>query len=121
VTVQRNDHTNELTIQEGLVYSLLDQIVSRFGHLSIPELEAFVYETEPVKKYLAKVKTGFKKSTGGYVLRGDCIKIGDHNNPVTQGRQLALVHLQKYPSINFEQQLFYSQELASLSLLRPQQ
>jgi len=121
VQIESTGNTGDAVVQESLVYSLINQTVLKFGNLSINELEAFVYETEPVKKYLRKAREGFKKPSGGYVLKGDCLRMRDHDNAVTRGRKIAQEHLQKYPNIDFAQQRIHAEELSTLALMRPHQ
>ncbi len=117
VLIRKSSETANAIISEKCIYSLIKQIIEKFGQLSVNELEKIVYKTEPMKNYLA---SPYKKKTGGYVLKGDCIKISKYKSPKTEGRRRALEHVQKYPAVDFELQKQFAKELAYLETMRPQ-
>lgn len=102
------------------VQKLIDQIVEKYATMTVAQLEKVVYKTKPLIMYQKKVKQGFKNKTGGYILKGDCLKISEHKNSMTEGRKLALEHIKKYPKIDFEQQAKLLKEFEFLEKLRPQ-
>lgn len=119
VLIKSNPKTSACLIPEKMAYALLLQILQKFGSMSVKDLEKFVYETSPIKKYIEAVSMGFKRPTGGYVLKGDCIRMKDYKNSRTKGREIAMKHLQKYPHINFQTQKELIEEMKELNNLRP--
>jgi uncharacterized phage-associated protein len=118
VLILRTEITPSYIIEEPLASALAQQVIRKYGRLSIEELETVVYQTSPVKTYMKKAEEGFKKATGGDVLK-DCIRIKDYKNSRTEGRKLAMEHLKKYPFVNPELQAQFSEELKPLEKLRP--
>ena len=119
IPINENENTGKFIIKEKMVFSLLKRIIDKYGYLPKEKIEEIVYKTPPVKNYLRKVKTGFKRrETGGYILT-DCIRMSDYKNPITKGRMLALKHLQKYPHINYKLQKELAEEFSDLEKLRP--
>lgn len=103
-------------IPEEMAYELLRQVIRKFGHISLNDLEAAVYKTSPVVKY---VQSHFKPKNGGYVLKGDCIRLKDYQNARTKGRELAMEHLHKYPPMDSETEAKIMKEFESFERLRP--
>jgi Protein of unknown function (DUF4065) len=116
ILVRKNENTHQLLITEPQVMGLVDVIVQKFGDKSIDELESIVYSTSPVKNFQTNP---FKKQKGGYVLAGDCVRMRDYKNPVTDGRMMALKHLRKFPTVDYELQNKLAEELAPLQKMRP--
>jgi len=110
-------NTKIYMVSEEIVYSLIVQIVQKFGAMSTAELEEVVYRTTPLINFQ---NNPYKLKKGGYVLAGDCIKMKDYKNSVTEGRKLAIKHLQKYPEVDEELQLKLAKELQYLEALRPE-
>jgi len=107
-------------IQNELVYDFLLKVLNKYSTYSVKELENLVYQTAPVKNYLAAVKEGRKKEKGGYILFNDCIRSKKYETPKAKGRNLALQHFEKYPAIKVEQYVNYSKEFEPLTGMRPQ-
>lgn len=118
ILLKKTEKTKTVIKLDKMIMDFIKKIIIKYGYLSVKDLEKEVYKTKPVKEYLSKVENGFKQQTGSYVLR-DCIKISEYKNPVTQGRRLALEHLNKYPDINAKQYQVYEEEFSSLKKLRP--
>lgn len=119
VTISPATESANYLIPERMAYALLLQVLREYGSLTVRELEEVVYKTSPVIKYCHGVEEGFKPRTGGYVLKGDCIRMKDHKNCKTKGREIALKHLRKYPTVNFETQKELVKELKDLEQMRP--
>lgn len=118
ILIKRTDLLAQISIPQNCIELLLDQIIKKYSNYSVSELERIVYKTPPMKKYLSFVKAGFKKEKGGYILR-DCIKISRFKSTKTEGRRIALKHLQEHPYINFKRQKELTTELEYFSILRP--
>lgn len=95
---------------------LLDNIITKFGKLSVDELETFVYKTEPIINYQ---NNPYKKETGGYVLESPMINIKKSKDRVPEGIKIALKHMKKYPNFSLEQQKKDYKEFAFMEKLRP--
>lgn len=120
IWLKRNDNTIHAISLDPIINDFLIQILNRYANLDCDGLEKIVYQTSPVKTYLAKVKTGLKPEKGSYVLK-DCIKMSKYkDNPKVIGRKIALEHIRKYPNINYEQHYKLVSELNDLKKLRPE-
>lgn len=118
ILIKSTSKTSELITNNIEIFTLINAIINKFGNLSIDELEEIVYKTSPLKNYMEKFEMGWKKKTGSYIL-SDCIKPSSYITSKTQGRKLALMHLSKYPEINFELQKKMSEEVSDLIKMRP--
>jgi hypothetical protein len=116
ISIYKSESTDDYTFSDAMLLSFTKELCDKFSTMSVESLESFVYSTAPMKNYL---NSPFKKKTGGYILAGDCIKMSDHNNPITEGRRKALQHLQTYPKIDYTQHQQFAEEFAPLSSLRP--
>ena len=118
ISIKSNKNTKNFIISESSIFSLLFNIIEKFGFLSVTDLENEVYKTSPMKKYIELSSSGFKKESGGYILKG-CIAISKYKNSVTEGRKLALKHIQKYPTIDFNLQKELANDLSDMEYMRP--
>jgi hypothetical protein len=116
ISIYKAELTEEFAFRDAMLLSFTRELCDRFSTMSRESLESFVYSTAPMKNY---VNSQFKKETGGYILTSDCIRMSDHKNPTTVGRQKALQHLQTYPEIDYIQHRQLAEEFSSLSSLRP--
>jgi hypothetical protein len=116
ISIYKAELTDEFAFKDVMLLSFTRELCDKFSTMSRESLESFVYSTAPMKNY---VSSKFKKETGGYILTGDCIKMSDHKNPITEGRRRALLHLQTYPEIDYVQHRQLAEEFSSLSSLRP--
>jgi len=119
VLIRKTDLTSELLIDDSLASSLLKKVLDKFALYNVNDLEQIVYSTSPVINYLKRVEQGFKREIGGEILKGDCIRMKDYKNKMSEGKKLALKHLQKYPSPTSEQMQEYEEEFSWLKELRP--
>lgn len=119
ICISKTETTKLAIVSESNIQMLLNVILKKYSSLSIPDLERAVYGTEPVQNCERAISMGFKKETGAYILKGDCLRISDFKNARTKGRKMALEHARKYPGINFEIQKEAAIELSGLSSLRP--
>lgn len=119
VLIEKSEQTKIAIIPEENVMMLLKKIINLYGNLNTKELEQIVYQTKPIKNYINAQRQGKKKSKGGYILK-DCIKLSEYRNIVTEGRKIALKHIQENPSIDFNLQNEVAKELSDLEKLRPQ-
>lgn len=117
IEITATEKTAEALPQDTIVKEFVYGVINRYAHLSVGELEAVVYATSPVVNYK---KSMFKPATGGKILVGDCIRMKDYKNEVSEGRRIAWEHLRKYPTVNQEQQNLLKEEFASLISMRPQ-
>jgi hypothetical protein len=119
VPISSTEKTRELLLAESLPLQLLTEVLKRFALMPVAELETFVYQTKPLQMYQKSQSLGYKKKVGGYVLKGECIRFADFQNPQTAGRMLALNHIQKYPAVNVEQHRKLSEEVAFIESMHP--
>lgn len=116
IEIYPTDYTESIIPENGLILKFISSINQKYGSLSAEELEDTVYNTLPVIKYQ---RSKFKKRTGGYVLKNECLRLKDHNTVVTRGRKKALEHMKKHPDVNFEQQKTFRDEFRPLENMRP--
>jgi len=119
IYIYRNDNTQKLILENKMIYDFLLKILDKYAHLKVEELEEIIYKTLPVKKYIEKMKKGFRKPTGGYVINNN-ISIKKFVNDISKARRMLLEHAEKYPFINYEQQKKYEEEFSYLEKLRPE-
>jgi len=115
-TILSTELTSQYTVQENGIIILIRQIVNKYGHLSVDDLEDVVYQTNPVKKYLSNP---FKQKTGGYILKNDCLKMKSYRTKEAEGRRLARKHLKKYPVEKKENKKILEEEYDNLIPMRP--
>jgi hypothetical protein len=116
VPITVTDRTVEFIVQNPIIFSFIKSLCERFASKSVDELQKIVYETEPMKKY---VKSPYKKSTGGYILCAECIRLSDHSNPISEGRRKAQEYLEQHPDIDYAQHRNLAGDFSDLAALRP--
>ncbi|OGU11603.1 MAG: hypothetical protein A2X61_16615 [Ignavibacteria bacterium GWB2_35_12] len=102
-------------ILDGIVYELVKAILNKFSHFSCNKLEQFVYLTQPMKNFMT---SKFSKKIGGYVLDSPSIRLKDYKIK-SNGKQLYINHIKKFPNINLEQQEIDAKEFTFLDKLAP--
>ena len=118
-TLKKNSSTQNNIVMNKLARLLLVKIINRFGHLTCSELEDVAYKTKPVINYLKEVDAGFKKQTGGYVLKGSTIKIKEGKKSFSEGMKIAFAHMKKYSHVDYEQLSKDAEEFSFLEKYRP--
>jgi hypothetical protein len=116
VRIAGTPNAADRALTDPILLEFTRTLCQKFCILSVADLEAFVYATDPIKKYLG---SGFKKEIGGYILAGDCIRIKDYSGPLEKGRAKLRKHIVQHPSIDHEQQKRFAEEFSSLARMRP--
>jgi len=120
IYIYSNDNTKELLINNLMVYDFLLRVLEKYAYLNTDDLEKIIYNTLPMKKYIEKMKKGFKKPTGGYVLDSSNISVKECAGELSKARKILLKHVEKYPFVNLEQQKKFEEEFSYLEKLRPE-
>lgn len=117
IFITKTENGNSVKIEQSIVKEFLLKVLDKYAHLTTDQLEEKIYNTTPVKNYLAQVESGYKKETGGYVLK--CISLKQFNNPYTEGRKRALLHFLNNKQATIDQLNKYQKEFEYLEYMRP--
>ncbi len=117
VFISKTEKTTENSIQSGSARKLIESVVSKFGNMSHAQLEAFVYATPPLKKYMASMGKFGLKQYGSPVLDSRCIKISDYSNETSKARKF-IAKLEPRPRMTPEQREKYDKEFDWMQSLK---
>lgn len=112
-------HQKSFLTLDPIRISLLTKVVKKFGAMTSKEIEEAVYATEPIKLYAEQVAKGYRNEVGGYILKGDIVRMQDYKNDYVKGRTMAAKHFEKYPERNSKQEKLDMEDTKFFKLLRP--
>jgi hypothetical protein len=120
VRVFSTDKTEDLVLNDPDAYSLLIKVIDKYSKYNVEDLGNLVYKTPPVLNYLLNQKRGYVKTTGGYVLNSNNIKINSLKREVPEHILMSRKHFLNYKNIDETQHAKDVEEFRFMEKLRPQ-